>query len=137
MSKSMKTVTDGFKKISIKDLFVSQPDPSWFGNPSNDISNPNWSNKNWLKSRFHLSFAEYNKGRSRYGVLRVVNDDLVQPARGFGRHGHSNMEIVTYIVQGELTHLDSMGTSETLGKGSVQFMTAGTVSTCIHTFKHM
>lgn len=55
-----------------------------------------------------------------------MNDDLVQPNRGFGTHGHANMEIVTYIVEGSLTHKDSMGTSETLGRGAVQFMTAGT-----------
>jgi redox-sensitive bicupin YhaK (pirin superfamily) len=54
-----------------------------------------------------------------------MNDDYVQPNRGFGTHGHNNMEIITYIVQGKLTHKDSMGTEETLGRGSVQFMTAG------------
>jgi len=59
-------------------------------------------------------------------VLRVMNDDLVQPARGFGTHPHRDMEIMTYIVEGSLTHQDSMGTSETLGRGAVQFMTAGT-----------
>jgi redox-sensitive bicupin YhaK (pirin superfamily) len=56
----------------------------------------------------------------------VLNDDLVQGERGFGRHPHRDVEIVTYIVEGELTHQDSMGTRETLGRGSVQFMTAGT-----------
>lgn len=55
-----------------------------------------------------------------------MNDDLVQPHRGFGTHPHANMEIITYIVEGELTHEDSMGTSESLGRGSIQFMTAGT-----------
>jgi quercetin 2,3-dioxygenase len=54
-----------------------------------------------------------------------MNDDLVQPARGFGTHPHRDAEIVTYIVRGGLTHKDSMGTSETLGRGSIQFMTAG------------
>jgi redox-sensitive bicupin YhaK (pirin superfamily) len=54
-----------------------------------------------------------------------MNDDFVQPDRGFGTHGHANMEIVTYVVQGKLTHKDSIGTEETLGRGSVQFMTAG------------
>jgi redox-sensitive bicupin YhaK (pirin superfamily) len=60
-----------------------------------------------------------------FGVLRVMNDDFVQANRGFGTHGHSNMEIVTYVVEGSLTHQDSMGTEESLGRGSVQFMTAG------------
>lgn len=55
-----------------------------------------------------------------------MNDDLVQAKRGFGVHPHRDMEIITYIVEGELTHQDSMGTKETLGRGSIQFMTAGT-----------
>lgn len=54
-----------------------------------------------------------------------MNDDFVQPSRGFGEHGHADMEIVTYVVEGSLTHKDSMGTEESLGPGSVQFMTAG------------
>jgi len=58
-------------------------------------------------------------------VLRVLNDDLVQPSRGFGMHPHRNMEIITFVVDGSLTHKDSMGTEETLGRGSIQFMTAG------------
>ncbi len=55
-----------------------------------------------------------------------MNDDLVQPNRGFGEHPHNNVEICTYVVEGELTHQDSMGTAETLGRGAIQFMTAGT-----------
>lgn len=78
-----------------------------------------------LKSRFHTNFAEYRGGRNNIGVLRVCNDDLVQPSRGFGTHGHRDAEIVTYVVSGSLTHADSMGSSETLGRGSVQYMTAG------------
>lgn len=54
-----------------------------------------------------------------------MNDDLVQPHRGFGTHPHRNMEIITYVVHGELTHQDSMGTKESLPRGSIQFMTAG------------
>eukprot|EP00667_Euglena_gracilis_P012344 EG_transcript_12670 len=108
-------------------LFVSEPNPYMFGNPANDAANPAWSNANWLKSRFHFSFAEYHDpARSSFGVLRVMNDDLVQPQRGFGTHPHRDMEIVTYVVEGQLTHQDSMGQKETLGAGSVQFMTAGT-----------
>lgn len=113
--------------IPNKRLYVSEPDPRWFGNGPNKKNDPSWSNGNWLKSRFHFSFAEYsNYGNRSFGKLRVMNDDLVQPHRGFGQHGHSDMEIVTYVVHGGLYHRDSMGTEETLDRGSVQFMTAGT-----------
>lgn len=57
-----------------------------------------------------------------FGILRVMNDDLVQPKRGFGEHPHRDVEICTYIVDGKLTHKDSMGTKETLGRGAIQFM---------------
>lgn len=105
---------------------MSEPDPRMFGNGMNTPSAKGWNNKNWLKSRFHFSFAEYHDGPPNFGVLRVMNDDLVQPGRGFGTHSHRDMEIITYVVEGSLTHEDSMGTQETLGRGSVQFMTAGT-----------
>lgn len=114
------------KKIPNESLFVSEPNPKMFGNHANAVGDPYWTNQNWLKSRFHFSFAEYHdRNRTNYGVLRVMNDDLVQPARGFGTHGHRDAEICTYVVRGSLTHQDSMGTKETLGRGSVQFMTAG------------
>ncbi|KAG0557093.1 hypothetical protein KC19_11G101600 [Ceratodon purpureus] len=87
------------------------------------VSTPTW----WLESRFHFSFAEYyNPANEEFGVLRVLNDDLVKPKAGFGTHSHRDMEIFTYIVDGKLTHKDSIGTSETLGRGSVQYMSAGT-----------
>jgi quercetin 2,3-dioxygenase len=115
------------KVIPQEKLYISEPDPSWFGNSRNPTNDPSWTNANWLRSRFHFSFAEYSSFKnSQFGVIRVLNDDLVQPHRGFGAHPHANMEIVTYIVQGELTHQDNMGTKETLGRGSIQFMTAGT-----------
>lgn len=115
------------KYIPNSKLFVSEPNPMWFGNPGNEKGDASWTNTNWLKSRFHFSFAEYRSARnSNFGVLRVMNDDLVQPHRGFGTHPHQNMEICTYIVQGKLTHQDSIGTKESLGRGSIQFMTAGT-----------
>jgi hypothetical protein len=61
-------------------LYVSEPDPSWFGNGPNKKGDPAWTNGNWLKSRFHFSFAEYsNHGNQNFGKLRVMNDDLVQP----------------------------------------------------------
>jgi quercetin 2,3-dioxygenase len=114
------------KVIPNDKLYVSEPDPRYFGNGPNPTSDASWTNQNWLKSRFHFSFAEYSSYKnSDFGVLRVMNDDLVQPHRGFGTHPHGDMEIITYIVDGELTHKDSMGTSESLGRGSIQFMTAG------------
>jgi quercetin 2,3-dioxygenase len=108
-------------------LYVTEPDPRMFGNgPNPPSNNTHWTNANWLKSRFHFSFAEYSNHRNnQYGVLRVLNDDLVQPNRGFGAHPHRDMEIITYIVHGQLTHQDSHGNQETLGRGSIQFMTAG------------
>mmetsp|Transcript_10489 Transcript_10489/g.16773 ORF Transcript_10489/g.16773 Transcript_10489/m.16773 type:complete len:298 (+) Transcript_10489:55-948(+) len=109
-------------------LFVSEPDPGMFGNKENaaDSKSAGWTNKNWLKSRFHFSFAEYHNGPGNFGCVRVMNDDLVQADRGFGAHPHRDMEIMMFIVHGNLTHKDSMGTEETLGRGSLQFMTAGT-----------
>uniref|UniRef100_A0A0G4GDJ9 Pirin N-terminal domain-containing protein n=1 Tax=Chromera velia CCMP2878 TaxID=1169474 RepID=A0A0G4GDJ9_9ALVE len=115
-----------FSVVHNKNLFVSEPEASWLGNPPEPSPLPStWTNQNWLKSRFHFNFAEYSFGRNRYGTLRVLNDDLVQPDRGFGTHPHSNMEIVTFVVDGELTHADSLGNTEALGRGSVQYMSAG------------
>ena len=84
------------------------------------------SNLGWLESRFHFSFAEYrNPDNINFGVLRVLNDDIVHPQSGFDTHPHQNMEIVTYIIEGELTHKDSMGNEETLTRGEVQYLSAG------------
>ena len=81
----------------------------------------------WLQSRFHFSFAEYrNPDNVHFGPLRVMNDDVIAPGTGFGTHPHNDMEIITYVISGELTHKDSMGHSETLGRGDVQYMSAGT-----------
>jgi len=112
-------------KVPQESLYVSEPDPRMFGNGRNVPDADGWNNGNWLKSRFHFNFAEYLGGKNDFGVVRVMNDDLVQPDRGFGEHPHRDMEIVTYIVDGNLAHKDSMGKKEVLGRGSVQFMTAG------------
>ena len=81
----------------------------------------------WLESHFHFSFAEYyNPANMRFGVLRVINDDRVRPGTGFDTHPHANMEIISYVVRGELTHADSMGNKRTLTRGQVQYMSAGT-----------
>jgi len=85
------------------------------------------SNLGWLESRFHFSFADYiNHDNVNFGVLRVLNDDIVHPESGFDTHPHNDMEIISYIVKGEITHKDSMGHSETLKKGEVQYLSAGT-----------
>jgi redox-sensitive bicupin YhaK (pirin superfamily) len=84
------------------------------------------SNLGWLQSRFHFSFAEYRNPKNvHFGVLRVLNDDLVEAKTGFDMHPHENMEIISYIVDGEITHKDSMGNSETLKRGEVQYLSAG------------
>jgi quercetin 2,3-dioxygenase len=84
------------------------------------------SNLGWLESRFHFSFAEYrNPNNMNFGALRVLNDDIIHTNSGFDTHPHSNMEIISYIVNGEITHKDSMGNSETLKRGEVQYLSAG------------
>ena len=85
------------------------------------------SNLGWLRSKFHFSFAEYyNPNNMGFGVLRVINDDLINPNTGFDTHPHQNMEIISYVVKGELTHGDSMGNKGNLKRGNVQYMSAGT-----------
>lgn len=114
------------QKIPAASLYLSRPDPRMFGNGANENSNPKWTDRNWLASRFHFNFAEFHGGRSSFGVLRVLNDDLVQPKRGFGTHGHRDFEIITLVVHGKLTHQDSIShRPESLGRASVQFMSAG------------
>jgi redox-sensitive bicupin YhaK (pirin superfamily) len=81
----------------------------------------------WLDSHFHFSFAEYfNPANMQFGVLRVLNDDEVQQGEGFDTHPHKDMEIISYVVNGELTHKDSMGNESALTRGQVQYMSAGT-----------
>ena len=84
------------------------------------------ANHGWLNSHHTFSFANYhNPERMNFGVLRVLNDDLVEAKTGFEMHPHENMEIISYIVDGEITHKDSMGNSETLKRGEVQYLSAG------------
>lgn len=85
------------------------------------------SRHSWLVSTFHFSFAEYfDRNNMNFGTLRVMNDDIVKPNTGFETHPHQNMEIFTYVLSGQLTHKDSIGNSETLSRGDVQYMSAGT-----------
>jgi redox-sensitive bicupin YhaK (pirin superfamily) len=81
----------------------------------------------WLSSRHTFSFAEYqNPDRVQFGPLRVINDDVVQPGKGFGTHPHENMEIISIPLTGELRHEDSMGNVQEIKSGEVQIMSAGT-----------
>ena len=81
----------------------------------------------WLKSNHTFSFAGYmNSERMNFGALRVLNDDYVAGGMGFGRHPHSNMEIISIPLEGELAHNDSMGTGSVIKKGDIQVMSAGT-----------
>ena len=81
----------------------------------------------WLKAKHTFSFAEYhNPERVHFGQLRVINEDRMAPAQGFGTHPHKDMEIVTYIINGAIEHKDSMGNGTTIRAGEVQRMTAGT-----------
>ncbi|MDD2906143.1 MAG: pirin family protein [Sulfurimonas sp.] len=85
------------------------------------------SNQGWLESRFHFSFANYyDANNMNFGVLRVLNDDILHPQNGFDTHQHHDMEIISYIVEGVITHKDSMGNERRLGRGEVQYMSAGT-----------
>lgn len=80
----------------------------------------------WLKARHHFSFSDYyDAARMNWGTLRVWNDDEIQPKTGFPPHPHANMEIVTYIRQGAITHKDSLGNTGRTEAGDVQVMSAG------------
>jgi redox-sensitive bicupin YhaK (pirin superfamily) len=81
----------------------------------------------WLKTYHTFSFADYHDPQwLEYGPLRVINDDHIAPGQGFGKHGHRDMEILTYLLAGELEHRDSMGNGSIIRVGDVQRMSAGT-----------
>lgn len=85
------------------------------------------TNIDWLNSHHSFSFGHYyDPEMMGFGALRVVNDDIIAPKKGFGMHPHDNMEIITIVTKGSLSHGDSLGSSSTLVPGMVQVMSAGT-----------
>lgn len=81
----------------------------------------------WLSSVHHFSFEDYcNPLNDNFGVLRVLNDDIIKPRSGFHNHPHRDMEIISYVVKGDLTHGDSMENKKIVKKDSIQYMSAGT-----------
>ncbi|HMO79819.1 MAG TPA: pirin family protein [Pyrinomonadaceae bacterium] len=85
------------------------------------------ANHGWLDTFHSFSFADYYDPQNMgFRSLRVINEDWIEPAQGFPTHGHRDMEIITYVIEGELSHRDSMGNGETIRPHEVQRMTAGT-----------
>jgi len=85
------------------------------------------ANHGWLNSKHSFSFANYyNPEKMNFGLLRVLNDDIVAPGKGFGKHPHENMEIISIPLNGDLEHEDSMGNKAIIKEGEIQAMSAGT-----------
>jgi len=85
------------------------------------------TNIDWLNSRHSFSFGRHqDTERMGFGPLRVVNDDIVAPGKGFGSHSHSDMEIISLVLEGQLEHKDNMGNGRIIQTGDIQYMSAGT-----------
>eukprot|EP00747_Dinoflagellata_sp_TGD_P180877 gnl/TRDRNA2_/TRDRNA2_34062_c0_seq2.p1 gnl/TRDRNA2_/TRDRNA2_34062_c0~~gnl/TRDRNA2_/TRDRNA2_34062_c0_seq2.p1 ORF type:complete len:353 (+),score=30.44 gnl/TRDRNA2_/TRDRNA2_34062_c0_seq2:63-1121(+) len=112
-------------------LHISRPCPPRTGSHRNGPpANWWWIDRNWLSRRCHFACADdANPNNSNFGVLSVLNDELIQPFCGFDDRRYIASEICTYVVRGEFTHTESGGASETLGRGSAHFMSAGTGAT--------
>ena len=120
-------------KLSVLQKFVSNRERNFVVKPSpNNMklrksSDRGYVHQGWLESYHSFSFTGYYEpAYMHYSVLRVINEDVLEPAQGFDMHPHKNMEIITYMLQGELRHEDSLGNSSVIGAGDVQCMTAGT-----------
>ena len=91
--------------------------------PSKERGSVDWG---WLQTQHSFSFGEYHRAdRMGFGMLRVLNDDIIQPSQGFPMHSHQNMEIVTLVLSGAIEHRDSMGNQDVISAGQVQRMSAG------------
>ena len=91
--------------------------------PARDIYTADYG---WFSGRFHFSYAEYEDPQNmNFGVLRALNEFVLQPDSGFDTHPHEEMEILSYCVRGELTHSDSLGYNNTISSGDVQYLSAG------------
>jgi len=92
--------------------------------PANERGGGNYG---WLETRHTFSFNDYqDPEHMNFRALRVINDDWIQPGQGFGMHGHRDMEIITYVLEGALSHKDSLGNGAVINPGELQCMTAGT-----------